>query len=90
MRKGTITPVLELKFAKDELDDDQIRMRTKLPLTGMDVWFSTIETNIAFKEELLKSPKDIEDARHLRLVYEGKLNIVALEKIKKDIRRLRL
>ena len=90
VRKGTITPVLELKFAKDELDDDQIRMRTKLQLTGMDVWFSTIETNIAFKEELLKSPKDIEDARHLRLVYEGKLNIVALEKIKKDIRRLRL
>jgi len=33
------------------------------------VWFSNININIAFKEEYLKSPKDMEDAKHLRIVY---------------------
>ena len=30
--------------------------------------------HIAFKEELLKSPKDLEDSRHLRIVYSEKIN----------------
>jgi hypothetical protein len=63
-------PEMEVKFSKDKLDDIQIEQRTKLPLTGLDVWFGNVEMNIAFKEEYLKSPKDIEDARHLRIVYE--------------------
>ncbi len=40
----------------------------------MAEFFSTIETNIAFKEELLKSLKDLEDARHLRIIYSEKLD----------------
>jgi len=35
----------------------------------MTEFFSTIETNIAFKEELLKSPKDLEGARPLRIIF---------------------
>jgi len=38
-------------FAKDELDNFQLKTRKKLSLMGLDVWFSSIETNIAFKEE---------------------------------------
>ncbi len=90
VRKGTFVPEMEVKFAKDALDDDQLKRRVKLPLSGLDVWFSSIETNIAFKEELLKSPKDLEDAAHLRRVYEGELDEEEIERVKALIRRLRL
>lgn len=90
VRKGTFVPEMEVKLAKDDLDDYQLRTRQKLPLSGTDLWFSSIEMNVAFKEELLRSDKDIADARHLRIVYEGKINEEEVHKIKRMIRRLRL
>lgn len=68
--EGRPLPEMELKFAKDELDEYQLKTKTKLKLTGLDLWFSNINVNIAFKEHLLKSEKDMEDARHLRIVYK--------------------
>ena len=47
-------PEMEVKFAKDMLDEYQLKTRVKLELTGLDVWFSNVNVNIAFKEELLK------------------------------------
>ena len=67
-----------------------MKTKTKLPFTGLDVYFANIETTIAFKEELLGSRKDIEDAKHLRIVYEDKLNDKEIEKIKKMIRLVKL
>lgn len=52
-------------------------------MTGLDIYFSSIEMNIAFKEELLKSEKDLDDAKHLRIVYGSKVNNLEIEKIKK-------
>ena len=46
--------------------------------------------NIAFKEELLKSDKDIKDAEHLRKIYPELVNENEIEEIKKRIKRLRL
>lgn len=89
-KKGTFVPEAELKFAKDVLDEYQLKTRKKLPLTGLDIYFSSIEMNIAFKEELLKSDKDLEDAKHLRIIYSDSLNEKEIEKIKKEIKRLRL
>ncbi|MBI2675930.1 MAG: hypothetical protein HYX24_05700 [Candidatus Aenigmarchaeota archaeon] len=89
-RKGSVLPEMEVKLAKDQLDEYQLETRKKLPFTDMDFYFSSVEMNIAFKEELLKSPKDIEDARHLRIIYEGKTDEKEIEKIKGEIRRLRL
>lgn len=83
-------PEMEIKFAKDILDDYQLKTRIKLPLTGLDVWFSSISMNIAFKEEYLKSEKDLKDAEHLRKVYPELVNEPEIEKIKIMIRRLRL
>jgi hypothetical protein len=85
----------------------------KLELTGLEVWFSNININIAFKEELLKrgvfsrilacsklgwqyaspiltSPKDLEDAKHLRIVYSEMVDETEIDLIKKLIQRLRL
>lgn len=90
IRKDNLVPQIELKFSKDELDGYQLETRKKLPFTGTDFYFSSIEMNIAFKEELLKSDKDIEDAKHLRIIYGDKIDEKEIEKIKKEIRKLRL
>jgi len=89
-RNGEFLPEMEIKFAKDELDEYQIKTRKKLPFTELDVYFSSIEMNIAFKEELLKSDKDLEDARHLRIIYKEELDENEIKNIKKQIRDLRL
>lgn len=88
--EGFFPPEMELKFAKDEIDFEQLKNRTKLPLTGLDIYFSPIEDNIAFKEEFLKSDKDMEDAKHLRIIYEETLDEEKINKIKEKIRRLRM
>lgn len=82
-------PEMEVKFAKDQLDDYQIQTRIKLPLTGLDIWFSSIDMNVAFKEELLKSEKDLKDAEHLRKVYPSMINETEINEIKKMIRKTR-
>lgn len=88
--KNQLLPEMEVKFAKDTLDEYQLQTRVKLPLTGLDVWFSSINMNVAFKEELLKSPKDIEDARHLRVVYSELIDEKEIKKIKQMIKKHRL
>ena len=89
-RKGEFLPEMEIKLAKDELDEYQLKTIQKFPFTGLDVYFSSIEMNIAFKEELLKSDKDMEDAKHLRIIYKEKINEKEIENIKKKIKILRL
>ncbi len=88
--KDKPVPEMEIKFAKDMLDTMQIQTREKLSLTGLDIWFSSVAMNIAFKEEYLKSDKDMEDAKHLRIVYSDKINENEINEIKKLIRKLRL
>ena len=89
-RKDKELPEMEVKFAKDVLDEYQIKNKVKLELTNVDVWFSNVNINIAFKEELLKSPKDLEDAKHLRIVFSEKIDEEEISKIKELIKRLRL
>ncbi len=88
--KNQPLPEMEVKFAKDELDLYQIKTKVKLPLTGLDIWFSSVNMNIAFKEELLKSDKDLKDAEHLRKIYPELINEEEIKQIKKRIRKLRL
>jgi len=90
IRKGLHIPEVELKFARDALDEYQFKTKRKLPLSGLDLWFSSIEMNIAFKEELLKNPKDMDDAKHLRIIYSEKINEKEIEKIKGMINKHRL
>ncbi|MEK6950563.1 MAG: hypothetical protein AABX13_02460 [Nanoarchaeota archaeon] len=89
-KKDQPLPEMEVKFAKDILDDYQLQQRIKIPLTGLNVWFSNVNINVAFKEELLKSPKDLEDARHLRIVFKEMVEEREIKEVKKMIRELRL
>lgn len=89
-RKDKELPEMEVKFAKDIIDEYQLKNRVKLELTGLDVWFSNVNVNVAFKEELLKSPKDMEDARHFRIVFSELINEEEIKRIKEMIKRFRL
>jgi hypothetical protein len=88
--EGFFPPEMELKFVKDELDEEQLIERVKLPLTHLDIYFASIESNIAFKEEYLKSEKDLEDARHLRIIYEEEIDENKIKEIKEKIKGMRL
>ena len=90
IEKGKEIPNMELKFAKDHLDQYQLENKQKYDLTGLDIWFAPIEACIAFKEELLKSPKDIEDSKHIRIVYEDLIKEEKVNIFKKMIKRDRL
>lgn len=79
-------PEMEIKFPKDDLDEDQIKERVKLPMTGLEIYFSSIESNIAFKEEYLGTEKDLEDAKHLRIIYQDKIDEDKITKIKQSIK----
>lgn len=87
--KNEFLPEMEIKFIKDELDEEQLKTRRRIPFTKLDIYFSSIESNIAFKEEFLGAEKDIEDAKHLRLIYEEEINEDKINEIKTKIRKFR-
>ncbi len=89
-RRNQELPEMEIKFAKDAIDAYQLNHRVKLELTGLNVWFSNVNINVAFKEELLKSKKDLEDARHLRIVYAEQIDEQEIKLVKNLIKRYRL
>lgn len=83
-------PEMDVHFPKDKLDELQLEDRQKIDFIGLDIWFSSIESNIAFKEELLKSDKDMEDAGYLRRAYSGKFSEEKVLKIKQMIKLWRM
>jgi len=83
------SPNMEIKFVKDNLDLYQIEHRQKYPETKLDVWFAPLECCIAFKENFLKSKKDLEDAKHLRIVYSDSLDINKLKEYVNMLRKYR-
>lgn len=89
-RKNEMLPEMEVKFAKDGIDNFQLNSRVKIPFTELDVYFPRIEEAIAFKEEYLKSEKDIEDAKHLRIIYEDKIDEDYIKEFKKKINKVKL
>jgi len=86
VKKGMPVPEMELKLAKDALDEYQLTTRKRFPLTGMNIFFSNIEMNIAFKEELLKSDKDIEDATYLYLMFKDDIDILLLREFSQKLK----
>jgi hypothetical protein len=89
-RVGEELPNMEVKFAKDGLDEAQFLEKKVYPLTGLDIYFPKIEEVIAFKEELLRSEKDMEDAAHLRIIYAASLDEDYITGYKEKIRRTKV
>jgi hypothetical protein len=87
--KDNESPNMEIKFVKDGLDEYQINHRQKYSETNLDVWFAPLECCVAFKEDFLKSKKDLEDARHLRIFYQDILDEKKVLAYKDLIKRYR-
>jgi len=83
--KDTLIPNIEFKFPKNKIDEYTLSKRIKLPLTGLDIYFATIESTIAYKEHYLCGEKDYEDAYHLRKLYTDTINLEEIELIKRMI-----
>jgi hypothetical protein len=69
-----VIPNVELKFAKSRLDEMGLRDKVNVLLGREEIVISPLEMQVAFKEEVLRSPKDIEDARHIRNVASPHLD----------------
>ncbi len=82
-RKNKVIPNIELKFAKNDFDCNTIRERIKVITRKGDIFIGPLEEEIAFKEIVLGSEKDMEDAGFLRNLFKGSLDKKRIEGFKK-------
>lgn len=75
-KNNTIIPNIELKFAKNKIDDLTLAKTITVKLNKETLIISHLELQVAFKEEVLKSPKDKEDARHIKNVIPLDENLI--------------
>jgi len=86
-KKNEIIPNIELKICKKRIDFLTINEKIKVILSGKkSIFISPIELQIAYKEEVLKSEKDLEDALYLREVFKEKIDERKIEELKKVIK----
>lgn len=79
-RKGSVLPNMEVKFAKSFMSLVAVKDKIRVDIGKDSLFISPIELQIAYKRECLKSDKDVEDALHLEIVFEGN---ISKEKLKK-------
>jgi len=70
-RNGEVIPNMEVKFAKNKTDEIVLEDNILIKINEKELVVSNLELQIAFKEKVLKSPKDLEDARHLRNIAKN-------------------
>ena len=83
----SVSPNIEIKYSKDIYDDISLKEPLIAKVDYSELRISYIELQIAYKEEILKSNKDLEDAKHLRLVAKGHLNENLINEYKKELRK---
>jgi hypothetical protein len=79
-KKKTVIPNVELKCAKNKFDEIALEKTLTVRLGKEELIISHLELQIAFKEIVLKSPKDLEDARHIRNIAEKHLDKALITK----------
>ncbi len=85
--KPDTSPNVELKFSKDFYDDLALKNPLIIRINNKELKASFLELQIAYKEEVLKSNKDLEDARYIRLIAKGKLDENLIRLMKKKIKK---
>ncbi|HKZ39362.1 MAG TPA: hypothetical protein VJ044_00280 [Candidatus Hodarchaeales archaeon] len=68
--KGLPLLRLDMKFPKEQSQRDLFKDRFKVRFSNHLLWMASIESTIAYKEQIAKSEKDLLDAQHLREVFE--------------------
>lgn len=84
-RKDTAIPNMEFKFAKNEIDDTALKDKIKVIVDEEEISVSNLELQVAFKEDVLRSPKYLEDARHIRNIAKDNLDKALIERYKVKI-----
>lgn len=85
-KNDTIIPNIEMKWIKSDFDRFALENTIDVNLSKGKLRISHLELQIAFKEEVLKSPKDLEDARHLEKIAEGHLDNKLINKYREMLR----
>jgi len=85
-KNDTIIPNIEMKWIKSDFDRFALENTIDVNLSKGKLRISHLELQIAFKEEVLKSPKDLEDARHLEKIAEGYLDNKSINKYREMLR----
>lgn len=80
-------PNIELKFAKDDLDRTSLQDAITVVLKKGKLKIAPLELQIAYKEKILCSEKDLEDATHLLEVFKEELNKELLEKYRIELEK---
>jgi len=62
---------IEIKMAKDLRQKATIENRITAKLKDRKIYFGDIEIEIAYKRYMMKTQKDLEDARHLEVVFKN-------------------
>ena len=85
-KKGKVIPNIEFKWVKNKFEDIALSDAITVKLIKGNLKISPLELQIAFKQEVLKSPKDLEDARHLEKVAESYLDNKLINKYRELLR----
>jgi len=85
-KNDTMIPNIEMKWIKSDFDRIALENTIDVNLSKGKLRISHLELQIAFKEEVLKSPKDLEDARHLEKIAEGYLDNKLINKYREMLR----
>ncbi|MBN2602652.1 MAG: hypothetical protein JXA91_00790 [Candidatus Thermoplasmatota archaeon] len=78
----TMIPNIEMKWTRNEFDKIALEKTIKVKIQKDLLRISHLELQIAFKEEILKSPKDLDDANHIREVAKDYLDEKLIQKYK--------
>ena len=75
-----ISPNIEIKFSRNNSDLIALKDKLRVQLAKESLFIAPLELQIAYKEKVLASDKDLEDSAHLRVVFSQYLNKPLLDK----------
>ena len=85
-KKDNTIPNVELKWVKHKFDKIALENTIDVKLSKGNLKISHLELQIAFKEEVLKSPKDLDDADHIKDVAREYLDNELIQKYREMLR----
>ena len=86
-KKKQVIPNLELKFAKNFIDKLTLKNAITVLIKGRKIKISPIEMQIIYKENVLGSKKDLEDAFYLRELFKDRLNKKLMNEYEKLVKK---
>jgi len=85
-KKDKIIPNIELKWVKNKFEKIALDKSITAQLPKGEIKISPLELQVAFKQEVLKSSKDLEDARHLEKIAENYIDNKMIDKYREMLR----